>query len=119
LKQAKERYREVLEDRGQMAGAQLTGKKTWEIRPTSTNYRWRIALGNTKSRNYEGYATIIDCQEYTVRDLKKFNEKHRANEFIDGYAGERETLFAWVLSEIEVEPYPKPYSYSTGSWCKT
>jgi len=45
-------------------------------------------------------------------------DKHQANEFIDGYAGERETLFAWVLSDISVEPKPKPYSYSTCPWFK-
>jgi hypothetical protein len=24
-----------------------------------------------------------------------------------------------VLSDVSIEPNPKPYSYSTGSWCKT
>lgn len=84
-----------------------------------TNFGGRVALGNTKSKKYEGYAKIIECREYKVKDLEKFGDKHRANEFIDEYAGERETLFAWVLSEVSNEPNPKPYSYSTGSWCKT
>jgi hypothetical protein len=97
----------------------LEGRKTWEIRSTCTNFRGRIALGNTKTKNYEGYATIIDCREYSVKGLKRFGDKHQANEFIQGYAGKRETLFAWVLSDVSVEPKPKPYSYSTGSWCKT
>jgi ASCH domain len=97
----------------------LAGKKTWEIRRTRTNTREWIALGNTNSKNYEGYATIIDCKELNVKDLKKFGDKHQANEFLDRYAGERETLFAWVLPDITVEPSSKPYSYSTGSWCKT
>jgi hypothetical protein len=48
----------------------LAGKKTWEIKNTPTNYRGKIALGNTKTKNYEGYATIIDCKEFTVKDLK-------------------------------------------------
>ncbi len=76
------------------------GKKTWEIRRTPTNFRGRIALGNTWTKKFEGYATIIDCKELTVKDLKKFVDKHRANEFIDRYAGERETLFAWVLEDV-------------------
>lgn len=50
----------------------LAGKKTWEIRCTTTNLRERIALGNTKTKNYEGYATITDCLELSVEDLKKF-----------------------------------------------
>ena len=81
--------------------------------------RGRAALGNTKSKNYEGYANLTDCKEYNVKDLKKFGDKHQANEFIDQYAGEKKALFAWVLSDISVEPKPKLYSYSTGSWCNT
>jgi hypothetical protein len=54
-------------------------------------------------------------REYSVRDLKKFGNKHQANEFIAKYADKRETLFAWVLSDVSVEANPKPYSYSTGS----
>jgi hypothetical protein len=97
----------------------LAGRKTWEIRRTPTNFRGRVALGNTKSKNCEGYATITDCKEFSVRDLKKFGDKHQVNEFINGYAGDRETLFAWVLLDVSSEPNPRPYSYSTGSWCKT
>jgi hypothetical protein len=97
----------------------LEGKKTWEIRRKPTNFRGRIALGNTKTKKYEGYANITDCMEFIVKDLKKFGDNDQANEFIDGYAGKRETLFAWVLSDVSVEPNPKPYSYSTGSCCKT
>jgi hypothetical protein len=73
----------------------LEGKKTWEIRRTNTNYRGRIALGNTKTKNYERYAILIDCKEYTTK------------------------TFAWVLSDVMVESNPKPYSYTTGSWCMT
>jgi len=54
----------------------LAGKKTWEIRRTPTKFRGRIALGNTRTKKYEGYATIIECREYPVEDLKKFGDKH-------------------------------------------
>lgn len=89
----------------------LAGKKTWEIRRTQTNFRGRMALGNTKSKTYEGYANITDCIELSVKDLKKFGDKHQANEFIEKYADKRETLFAWVLSDIVIETNPKPYSH--------
>jgi hypothetical protein len=46
------------------------------------------------------------------------NDKHQANDFLDDYKGERETLFAWALEDVKAESNPKPYSYSTGSWCK-
>ncbi len=96
----------------------LSGKKIWEIRRNNTKIRERVALGNTKTRRHVGYARIVDSIEISVKELKKHNDKHRANEFIDKYAKERKTLYVWVLDDIEVTSDPKPYSYSTGSWCK-
>jgi hypothetical protein len=97
----------------------LSGNKTWEIRRRNTRIRERIALGNTKIKRCVGCARIVDSVEMTVEELKKHKDKHQANDFLDKYAKGRETLFAWVLEDVEVEPKPKPYPYSTGSWCQT
>jgi hypothetical protein len=97
----------------------LNGSKTWEIRRNNTKIREKIALGNKEIKHVVGYAKIVDSIERTVEDLKKHNDKYQANDFIDKYANGRETLFAWVLEDIEVESNPKPYTYSTGSWCRT
>ena len=103
----------------------LSGNKTWEIRRTNTKIRERIALGNTKTMCYVGYATLIDSIEMTTEELKKHNDKHQANDFIEKYAKgrkgqkERKTLFAWGLEDIEVKAKPKPYPPSTGAWSKT
>ena len=97
----------------------LSGKKIWEIRTRNTNIRERIALGNTKTKCYVGYATIIDSIEMTITEILKHNNKHQANHFIKQYAKGRKTLFIWVLKDVVVEHEPKPYSYSTGSWCRT
>lgn len=64
------------------------------------------------------YARIVDSIEMSVEELKKHNNKHQANEFLEKYADGRKTLFAWILEDVEVEAKPKPYSHSTGSWCK-
>jgi hypothetical protein len=96
----------------------LSGTKTWEIRRRHTKIRERIALGNTKTKKAVGYATIVDSAEMTIEELKKHNDKHQANDFLDKYANTRQTLFAWVLEDVKVEVKPKPYSHSTGSWCK-
>ena len=101
----------------------LSGRKTWEIRRTNTKIRGRIALGNTKTLCCVGYATLIDSVEMTVEELKKHNDKHQANDFIEKYAQgrkgqkRRKKLFAWVLKDV-VKTKPKRYSHSTGSWCK-
>ena len=97
----------------------MNGSKTWEIRRTNTTIREKIALGNKEIKRVVGYAKIVDSIERSVDDLKKHNDKHQANDFIDAYANGREILFAWVLEDVALEPNPKPYSYSTGSWCKT
>jgi hypothetical protein len=80
----------------------LNGSKTWEIRRKNTNIREQIALGNTKTMRVVGYAKIVDSVEKTVADLKKYNDKHQANDFLEKYADGRETLFAWVLEDIKV-----------------
>jgi hypothetical protein len=96
----------------------LNGNKTWEIRRRDTLIRERIALGNKKSKRIVGYARIVDSVEITIKELKKHNNKHQANDFLEKYAKGRKTLFAWVLEDVEVEAELKPYSYSTGSWCR-
>jgi hypothetical protein len=55
----------------------------------------------------------------TLEDLKKHNGTHQANDFIDRYANGRETLFVWVLEDIEIAREPKPFTHSTISWCRT
>jgi hypothetical protein len=94
----------------------LSGKKTWEIRRQNTLIRGRIALGNTKTKCYVGYATITDSIEMTIEELKRHNDKHQANDFLDKYANGKKTLFAWILQDGEVEANPKVYTHSTGSW---
>ncbi len=96
----------------------LNGTKTWEIRRQNTKIRELIALGNTKTKCCVGYAKIVDSVEMTIEELKKHNDKHQANDLIDNYALKRNTLFAWELKEIKIKEKPKPYSYSTGIWCK-
>lgn len=97
----------------------LNGSKTWELRRRNTKVRERIALGNTKIKRVVGYARIVDSIKMTVIDLKKHNDKHQANDYIDKYANGKKMLFAWVLEDVEVEPKHKRYSHSTGSWCRT
>ena len=96
----------------------LKGMKTWEVRRRNTTIRERIALGNIRVKRVVGYATIIDSVEMSIEKLKEHNDKHHANDFLDKYANGRQTLFAWILENIEVEANPYPYPLSTGPWCR-
>jgi hypothetical protein len=97
----------------------LYGAKSWEIRRRNTLIRERIALGNKKNKCCVGYATIVNSVEMTIEELKKQDDKHLANDFLDEYAKGRKTLFVWVLEDIVAEMKPILYSFSTGSWCET
>lgn len=66
----------------------------------------------------EGYCTIVNSKKMTAADLKKYNNKHQANDFLATYGSGRESLFVWMLEDVEIELNPKPYSYSASSWCK-
>ncbi len=54
----------------------------------------------------------------TVEESKKHKNKPQVNDFLDKYARERETLFACVLDDVELEAELMPYSHSTGPWCR-
>ena len=56
--------------------------------------------------------------EMTVKELKRYNNKHRANQFLDEYARGRKTLYVWELSNIEREPNPYHYIPSASLWSK-
>jgi hypothetical protein len=55
----------------------LEKKKIWEVR-TQELFRKgeRIALGNTKSKNVEGYATVAEIKKKTVPEMKEHNDEH-------------------------------------------
>jgi len=69
----------------------------------------RIALGNTKSKKIEGYATITEIKKMTVPEMKKHIDKHYANDFIDKRWKDREWLYALVLSDVKPNPKQEPY----------
>ena len=95
----------------------LSKQKDVELRRTPCRIRERVALGNTKTGLVEGYATIVDSREFSIKQLKRLNHRHHANTFIDAYAVGKDSLYVWFFNDVETEPNPYPYSFSTGSWC--
>jgi hypothetical protein len=71
-----------------------------------------------KIKHCVGYAIITDSVEITIEELKKYNNRHQSNDFLEENAQGRKTLFAWVLDDVRTREDYRPYSYSTGSWCK-
>jgi hypothetical protein len=87
----------------------LQGTKIWEVRRTNTRVRERIALGNMKTKRVVGYAKIVDTIEMTVEDLKKCNDKHHANDFVDKYANGRETFSLGFWKTLKLSQYLSDY----------
>jgi hypothetical protein len=94
----------------------LSGKKIWEVRTQELfKIGESVALGNTKSKKIEGYATISEIRKMTVPEMKKHNDKHYANDFIDKRWKDREWLYALVLSDVKPNPKQEPYPPSHGN----
>ncbi len=94
----------------------LSGQKTWDVRPQKLFEKGeRIALGNTKTKLIEGFATVSEVKKLTVSEMKKHNDKHLANDFIEKHWKNRKWLYAFVLSNVTRNPNPLPYPRSHGS----
>jgi hypothetical protein len=97
----------------------LDRKKVWEVRTQRLfEIGERIALGNTKTKLIEGYATVSDIKKMSVAEMKQYNEKHLASDFIDGYVSKRkkpvEHLYAFVLTDVVANVKVKAYTPSNG-----
>lgn len=94
----------------------LAKKKTWEIRTKPIfAVGERIALGNTKTKLIEGYATVVDVKKKTPNEMKRYNDKHFADDFIDKHWSDRPWLYALVLAEVECKPMKQAYPSSHGN----
>lgn len=94
----------------------LRKKKTWEVRTQQLfKIGERIALGNTKTRQIEGYATIKDVKKMSVAEILKHNGKHHASDFIDKRWKNRKWLYVFVLSKVEANAKKEAYPPSHGN----
>lgn len=94
----------------------LSQRKVWEIRTQKLFKEGeKIAIGNTKTKLVEGYAVVSDIKKMTVPEMLKYNDQHFANDFIIERWGNREALYAFVLSNVTENTFKRPYPPSHGS----
>ncbi len=90
----------------------LDGLKVWEIR-TKPLFKEgeRIALGYGGIGL--GYATVSAIKKKTVPQMKRYNNKHLANDFIEQRWKDKPNLYALVLTKVEPSSerltYPRSY----------
>ncbi|WP_457637718.1 ASCH domain-containing protein [Oceanithermus sp.] len=82
----------------------VDGEKTWEIRKHPT--RQRGPIGIISNGELIGQVDVVDVAgPFTVEELLAHAEKHRAADFLEGYARGK-PLWAWVLANPK--RYPRP-----------
>jgi hypothetical protein len=85
----------------------LAGKKTWEIRGTSTKRRGLIHLAQSKSGQLRGRAKLVGCRQLDRRTLMQHKRFHQLpNVKMVKY----KKIWAWILKDAE--PYDVPFDYS-------
>ena len=72
----------------------------------------RIALGNSDNGLVEGYATVKDVIMFPYSEIRKYEDKHRATEWLKKYYRGRKLLYGFILVGIKKEPIPFQYPKS-------
>merc|ERR1712146_119406 len=89
----------------------LSGKKTWEIRGTTTKVRQVVRLAQSGSGMLVGEARAMDCLRLDPASLHLHAEKHCIKDLsIVTYR----KVFAWVLQDATRYDQPKPYKHPQG-----
>ena len=91
----------------------LSGEKPMEVRSIRYDLLGqRIALGNSDNGFVEGYATVKDVITFPYSEIQKYEDKHRATEWLRKHYRGRNILYGFILTEIEREKNPFTYTKS-------
>mgnify|MGYP000389064567 CR=1 FL=1 len=89
------------------------GTKKWEIRKANTKFRGVVAF---LSRGWlYGFAELTDSFEMSVTELRRYGRLHRANDVLEEYASDRDTLYVWVFRRPLKLPRPVKVTYARGA----
>jgi hypothetical protein len=94
----------------------LSGRKSWELRGSSTSIRGRIALIRSGSGQVVGFCDLVGVVgPLTLQDLRGWIQKHRVpNSLLKGRPPYKKT-FAWVLENARRLRLPVPYTHPSGA----
>lgn len=90
----------------------LNGRKTWEIRGTSTHVRRVVRLAQSGTGHLVGEARVTNCFCIDREDLPNHTDKHCIQDVsIVTYR----RIYAWVLQDAMRYPEPTPYKHPRGA----
>jgi hypothetical protein len=75
-----------------------------------------IALGNSDNGLVEGYSAVSGVVKIPYSDISKYEDKHRATEWLKERYRKKNVLYGFVLKEVEIEQHPFTYPKSPGIW---
>lgn len=74
----------------------------------------RIALGNSDNGLVEGYATVQEVIKIPYSEISRYENQHRATEWLKIHYRGRDFLYGFVLGDVEPKKKPFPYPKSPG-----
>lgn len=98
----------------------LEGKKTWEIRGSSTKVRGRIALIKSKTGHVFGTCELVDVKGPLGREELRKNAGKLNWRPSEIPASMYEKTYAWVLKDAKPLEKTVPYTHPSGAviWVK-
>ena len=87
-----------------------------EVRSRRYPLSGRIALGNSNNGLVEGYATIQEVIKIPFSEISKYENQHRATEWLKTHYTERDFLWGFVLRGIVRKKKPFPYLKDSRMW---
>jgi hypothetical protein len=91
-------------------GLILNGEKTMEVRSQKHDFlNQTIALGNSDTKQVEGYAYCYEIVEIPMRKLDEFEKEHRATEELRKFYKNKNSVYGFRLKKIIAESNPYPY----------
>ncbi len=91
----------------------LSGKKTWEIRSSSTRIRGKILLIKSGSKQIFGECELVDTIKLDLDQYKISVNKHCINVKQDILP--YKNTYAWVLQNPQEYNNPIPYKHPMGA----
>lgn len=91
----------------------LSGKKTWEIRSSSTRIRGKILLIKSGSKQIFGECELVDIIKLDLDQYKISANKHCINVKQDILP--YKNTYAWVLQNPQKYNNPIPYKHPMGA----
>jgi hypothetical protein len=94
----------------------FSGKKSWELRSTSTKIRGKIGLIQSGSGRIMGTCELVDAiGPLTIEELRRSSSKHGVPRSALGAVLPYKRTFAWVLAEPTRFSRPRRYEHPQGA----